>query len=58
MHQYFIFGGKKQEVDITKASMIFKLFSEHVDEMEMNSQGFLWFGGRGFVGEESSRFGP
>jgi len=33
--------------------MIFKHFNECADEMDMNSQGFLLFGRRPFIGEKT-----
>jgi len=44
-------------VSITQISMIFKLLGQHTNEMEMNSPGFLWFGGRDWSGRTVSSFG-
>lgn len=46
---YFIFVGKNLEVSIIKVSIIFQLLGRCADEMEMNSQGFLWFDGWALV---------
>lgn len=44
-------------MNITQVSMIFKLLGQRTNEMEIKSQGSLWFEGRDWSGRTVSSLG-